>query len=74
MNKHGYEGVRMRRDGRAKPYYYQKADGGQRHATPGFTTAKEAAEAGKILRRILQKTRQFPQCTCTVSSHHQQGE
>ena len=63
MTKH----VRKRKDGRGKPYYFVIQIDGQRHQTSDCVSEKEAADAGKMLCRLISKSQIFPPCTCTVS-------
>lgn len=58
------KGVRKRNDGRGKPYYSVVQINGRRYQTPDCATADEAADAGKMLRKLLSRSETFPPCTC----------
>jgi hypothetical protein len=60
----------MRKDGRGKPYFFVIQIDGQRHQTPDCATAEEAANAGRMLKNIISKSRMFPPCTCMVPPAH----
>jgi len=62
------KGIRKRKDGRGKPYYFVIQIDGQRHQTPDCASEREAADAGKMLRKLISKSQTFPPCTCTVSA------
>lgn len=60
-DSHGRQGIRMKRDGRSKPYYGRVRFQGRDIHTKDYATADQAAMAREILEAVLTLSSHIPQ-------------